>query len=238
MRMLLFVFLFSTVSFSQEKKEQPAPVMRQMQFNAESAVILRELGAVVAEEKGIVSVKFLPPKDRRPKEAAGEDVENGDEVGMANGKRVSTAAELRKIYDEAAVGSEFKLGVRRNGQAHIVRFVRKDPKDMSGGMMVVGGDGKEGSTKFLPALGIGLEQRGQAVVIARTLPNVPEGLKEGDEIQFLNGSRISKVEDLMKAYEEVKIGDNLKFGLLRAGSKAEFSAVKKNPPGQMMFRAN
>ena len=143
--LLVALIIGSNGSMAQDKKQQPSPTVKTMQFNAENSVILRELGAVITEENKKIVVKFIPPKDRRPKEVVGEDIEAGDEVGMANGKRVTAASELRKLYDEAPVGSEFKLGVRRDGQPRIVSFLKKDPKDVSqGGMMIVSADAKAG----------------------------------------------------------------------------------------------
>jgi len=237
--LLVALIIGSNGSMAQDKKQQPSPTVKTMQFNAENSVILRELGAVITEEDKKVVVKFIPPKDRRPKEIAGEDIEAGDEVGMANGKRVTRISELRKMYDEAPVGSEFKLGVRRDGQPRIVTFAKKDPKEtMQGGMMIVGGDGKAGGARFFPALGIGLEQREKKVIIGKTLPNVLAGLKEGDQIETLNGKSVSNVDDFEKELDATKVGAELKFGLVRDGKRTDYSVPRPEPRGQMLIKTN
>src|SRR5512139_2343387 len=105
---------------AQEKKPEPGRTMQTFRFDAKNSLLILELGALIAEEDKKVSVKLIPPEDRRPKDVAGEDIEKGDEVGMANGKRVANLSELKKFYDDAPIGSEFKLGVRRDGQPRIV----------------------------------------------------------------------------------------------------------------------
>ncbi len=229
----------SAVLAAQEKKEVPAQRMQTFKISGENAVIIRELGAVITEENKKIAVKFIPPKDRRPKEVAAEDIEPGDEVGMANGKRIAKISELRKLYDEAPVGSEFKLGVWRAGQPRIVTFAKKDPKEaMQGGMMIIGGDGKAGGARFFPALGIGLEQRGKEVVIGKTLPNVLAGLKEGDHIETLNEKNVLSVDDFEKGLGATKVGAELKFGLVREGKKISVSAPRPEPRGQMMIKTD
>ena len=236
---MVVLLALSSGLVGQEKKQEPAKSTQTFKIDAGNAVIIRELGAVITEENERVAVKFIPPKDRRPKEIAGEDIEVGDEVGMANGKRVTRISELRKLYEETPVGSEFKLGVKRNGQPRIVTFAKKDPKEaMQGGMMIVGGDGKPGGARFFPALGMGLDQREKKVIIGKALPNLIAGLKEGDQIETLNEKRVSNVDDFAKELDATKVGAELKFGLVREGKKISVSAPRPEPRGQMMIKTN
>lgn len=234
--LMVFVALAAPVLTAQ----QPArarPQTQQMQFRAEEAVFIRELGAVIVEEGGKLRVKFIPPKDRRPKEVAAEDIESGDEVGMANGKKISTASELRKSYDESAIGREFKLGVRRDGQLHIVTLLKKDPNEaMMGGTMIVGGN--DDRSRVFPALGIGLEQLEKKVIIEKAFPNILKGLREGDQVESLNGRKIATVEDFAKELDASNIGSDLNFGLIRNGKSISYSAPKPKPQGTMIIRNN
>ena len=100
-----------------QQMQEPSGGARTMRFNANSVVFIRELGAIVALEQKALVVKMVAPKDRRAKEMADVDLQVNDEVGMANGTRVTTIKEFRSLYEKTPVGSEFKMGVRRAGRA-------------------------------------------------------------------------------------------------------------------------
>lgn len=51
-------------------------------------------------------------------------------------------------------------------------------------------------------------------------------LKTGDEIQFVNGVRIKSMEDFIKNYTAVKVGDELKFGVKREDQRFIVSFTK------------
>lgn len=60
-------------------------------------------------------------------------------------------------------------------------------------------------------------------------------LKSGDEIQFVNGVRIKSMDDFIKAYTTVKIGDEIKFGVKRE-SQRFIVAFKKAEEAKAMTR--
>jgi len=221
------------VSARGQSVQEPSGGARTMRFNANSVVFIRELGAIVALEQKALVVKMVAPKEGRSKEAADVDLQVNDEVGMANGKRVTTIKEFRTLYEETPVGSEFKMGVRREGRAVIISFKKKEVKEMPGGMriMTAGGEG------VYPAVGIQLEQKGSSVAIARTFPNVPEGLKEGDVIVSLNGKKVATVKDFEKEFENTPVGGNLEFKLMRDGKDATFSMKRPEPGARIRVRS-
>lgn len=230
---LAIAFCIAAVPAWGQKMQEPSGGARTMRFNANNVVFLRELGAVVVSEQKAIVVKMVAPKERRPKETADVDLQVNDEVGMANGKRVSTIKEFRTLYEKTPVGSEFKMGVRREGRPVIVSFTKKDSKEMPGGVriMTAGGEG------VYPAVGIQLEQKGSSVAIGRTFPNVPEGLMKGDVIVSLNGNKVKTLKDFDKAFEDTPIGENLRFGLTRDGKDVTFSMKRPEPRAQMRVRS-
>lgn len=203
-----------------------------MRFNANSVVFIRELGAIVALEQKALVVKMVAPKDRRAKEMADVDLQVNDEVGMANGTRVTTIKEFRSLYEKTPVGSEFKMGVRRAGRAVIISFKKKDAKEMSGGMRIV----TAGSEGVYPAMGIQLEQKGSSVAVARTFPNVSEDFRQGDVIVSLNGRKVATIQDFEREFDSTPIGGTLEFRMTRDGKDVTFKTKRPEPRAQIRMR--
>lgn len=241
-RLLILFSLIYGGAGAQDTQGQPASGgMRTMRFSAENAFILREIGAVITEEKGMMKVVLVPPKDGRPQGMQEADLVAGDEVGMAAGKRVKSVKELKEIYAAAPVGEQFKLGVRRDGQAHIVMFVKKSEKDMpQGGRMVIrqGGPGADENSDLFPAFGIGIEKKGSDIMVSETLPNAPKDIKKGDIVKTLNGKEIKTIADFNKEFDATKIGGTLTLELMRDGKQVIVEAPRPEPKGQMIMKRN
>ena len=205
-----------------------------MQFKADDVVMIGEFGALIVQKEGTLKVAMVSPRERRPKETADADIAIGDEVGMANGKRVKSAKELRALYDSAQVGAEFKLGLRRDGQPHIVTFAKKDQKDLPG-RMVIQRQGDDNADLF-PALGIGLEKKGDEVVVSETLPNAPREIHKGDAVKSLNGKPVKAVADFSKEFDATPLGDKLTFELLRDGKSVTVVTTRPEPRRQIITR--
>lgn len=203
-----------------------------VRFNADSSVMFREIMAIVADEGGTLKVAMVPPPDRRPEGMAAVDLQRGDEVGMAGGKRVKTIKELREAYDASKPGEEFKLGVRREGRPIIVTFTRKDEKDMPGGMVIRRGPGDENSDVF-PALGLMLEKKGNTVIVNETMPHASKEFQKGDVVWSLNGTPIKNVADFAKTLDATKVGDELSIVLDRKGEKVAVKMPRPEPRGNV-----
>jgi len=215
--------------------------VRTMRFSSDNAFILREIGAVITEDKGAMKVMVVPPKESRPKEMESVDLREGDEIGMAAGKRVKNLKELKDAYASAPVGEEFKIGIRREGVAHIVSFKKKDEKDLPhGGQMVIRQDGRggDGNSDMFPAFGIGIEKKGTDITIAQVLPNAPKDIRAGDVVKTLNGKEIKSIADFNKEFDATKIGATLTLELLRDGKQVVVSAPRPEPKGQMIIKRN
>jgi S1-C subfamily serine protease len=212
---------------------------RMMKFSSDNAMIVREIGAIITEEKGTIKVMMIPPKEGRPQDIQEIDLVIGDEVGMAAGKRVKSLKELKDAYEKAPVGEQFKIGVRRQGEAHVVSFVKKDEKDMpKGGQMVIrqGGPGGNENSDFFPAFGIGILKKGSDITISEVLPNAPKDLKKGDVVKTLNGKEIKTIADFNKEFDATKIGGMLKLELVRDGKQVTVSAPRPEPAGRMIMK--
>lgn len=239
---LLIALPICGLLLAQETQTKPAPGgMKMMKFSGDNAMIVGEIGAVITEEKGIMKVMMMPPKEQRPKELQDVDLAIGDEIGMAAGKRVKTIKELKNVYRQAPVGEVFKLGVRRNGQAHIVSFLKKAEKDMPQGQRMVirqGGPGGDENSDFFPAFGIGIEKKGSDIVISETLPDAPKDLKKGDVVRTLNGKEIRTIADFNKEFDATKIGGTLTLQLVRDGKQVVVSAPRPEPKGPGIMKRN
>lgn len=240
--LLILASLLGGLLVAQDTHTKTAPGgMCVMRFSSDNALIFREIGAVITEEKGMIKVMMIAPTAQRPAEMQDVDLVIGDEVGMAAGKRVKTLKELKEAYVQAPAGEAFKIGVRREGQAHVVPFVKKDEKDLpKGGQMVIhqGGPAGNESSDFFPAFGIGIEKKGSDIVISETLPNAPKDLAKGDIVKTLNGKEIKTIADFNKEFDATKIGGTLKLELLRDGKQVIVSVPRPEPKGQMIMRRN
>jgi len=209
-----------------------------MRFDARNALVISEVGAVITFEGAKLSVRFVPPADRRPAGMDKVDIAQGDVVGMINGKRVSAIADLREAYEKTPVGGEVKIGLRRDDRPHIITFTKKDPKDQPQGMRIVRGDDHNENEDMLPALGIAIRGENDRVSITETFANVTVNLKKGDVIVSLNGKAVKVVRDFSSEFDATEIGADLKIELLRAGEKVSVTTPRPKPAGVMMRNRN
>jgi S1-C subfamily serine protease len=215
--------------------ERPQQKMM-MQFDADKAVIIREIGMVVTEKEGKLKVEFIPPADRRPKDSPDVDIIAGDEVGMAMGKKVSTAKGLRAAYDSVKPGLEFKLGLRRDGKAFIVAFRKMDDKDLPKMMVMKSGEGENPNQDVRPALGVVIEQKDRKVFIADTFPNAPKEMQKGDVVVSVNGTAVKSLQGFSDVFDNVEVGGDVKFELSRGGKAVTVAIKRPRPQGQVIVK--
>ncbi len=209
-------------------------------FSMDDAVIIREIGAVIVPKKEGLAVDIILGNH----EKAAADVQKDDAVLMANGKKVKSVKELREQYASAAVGEEFKLGLKRGDNLLIARFVKKSEEELNkegnSGGMVMRMERKEGE-EVLPALGLIVGTEKSSAVVKGTLPTVSNNFKsfepqKGDVIVSLNGKKMATAEDFVSAYDELKEGDNVTIVVARNGKEMKESFHKPKPMGRMMIR--
>lgn len=218
--------------------QEPKRMMRS--FSSDDAVILREVGAVVvAKENGLAVDLILGNHEKES-----DEIQKDDAVLMVNGKKVTTVKGLRKLYEDAPVGSKFKIGLKRGENVQIATFVRKSDEEMnkSGGHggMVMRMEKKEGEV-VLPALGVILATKKNTVVVIGTLPTISKNFKteipqEGDLFQSINGTSVTTAEEFDEAYSELSEGDNVTILFSRDGKEMKESFNKPKPIGRVMMR--
>lgn len=138
-KMIALMMLISTSLFGQQ--------MVRMTGDPSKMYMIREVGAMITTENEKHKVAFAAPVEARIAKYKDVDVATGDEVVMVNGKKIKSAKEIEKIYEELAVGEELKLGIKRDGNSMIVKIAKASQDDFpKGGMMIrreIGSDGKE-----------------------------------------------------------------------------------------------
>lgn len=230
----LMIAACATAAFPHD--EPPRQQMQRMKFDAEKSVLIMEAGVVVTEMKGALAVEHVFPKDRMPKEAAALDIVAGDEVGMAMGKKVSSAKELHAVYDSATPGIEFKLGLRRDGNAFIVTFKKQDPKEMQSTMVMKRSGGDNPNQDVRPALGVVIEQKGGKVLVVDAFPNAPKDMQKGDVVVSVNGTAVKDLQGFSDVFDHVEVGSDVKFVLDRGGKSVTVAIKRPKPQGQVIIK--
>ncbi len=206
-------------------------------FKAGDVVLMREVGALITAEEGKLKVMMVSPKDRRPQDMPDVDLSIGDELGMVNGKRIKELKELKEEYERTPIGSEIKLGLRREGQAHIISFVKKDEKDIPhGGQIIIRHGRPDDDSDVFPALGISIAKKGDDIVISEAMPHAPKNMLQGDVIKTLNGKKIASIDDFDTEFEATSIGSTLTFELNRDGKSITVTTPRPEPKQQMIMR--
>ncbi len=108
------LFLFSNIQ-----------AQKMMRLSSDTAVLFGELGTVVIFDE---ELKIAMDIDHSKIDEGYKlvDLKEGDLVLYANGKKVTTIKELRKIYEETEIGEQMKLGIQRGEDRMIVTFLRSD----------------------------------------------------------------------------------------------------------------
>lgn len=207
---------------------------RVLKFSPDSVLLIKEIGTLVGHQEGVLQVLLAPPRDRHLSGVQAVDLAEGDEIGMAEGKRLQTISELKPLYEEAPVGSEFTLGIRREGRPMVVRFQRQSPEEMgSGGVMMIRAGDEEG-TRLFPALGFRLKEGPDGLAVTEVLPGGPFPVHQGDTIRSLNGKKTGSVEEFESALASVGIGAETALLVSRDGTETTFRAPRPEPRGTVV----
>ncbi len=188
-----------------------------------------------------------------PSSAATEtpDLQEGDRIIFLNGARINSAEQLETLYEEIDVDAEVKLGIQRGEEKMIRAYNKPEPQrsyasDNGGRVMrfEVGGPGGGGDMQGLanrnlwPA-GFLVGEKDGNVVIASSMP-IPgkaealSALSEGDQISRLDGADIRTVEQLLAAYEEIVVGDDVTIEYKFGNDIGKIMFKKPEPPRMRM----
>lgn len=218
----------------------PADSVKMMRFSPGDGFAIPGPGALVVKEGRDLKVQFVPPAGNRPEQYREVDLQAGDLILMANGKRVKTIRELENAHTATAIGAEFKLGIQRGEQMMIVSFRKADPKDLPQMKMKIVTSGGEG-TEILPAVGVILAEKGKKVVVDKILPMETSAVKgrdvqQGDVITSLNGERVESTKDFVARYDALDVGASVVWTLDRKGTTVSITFAKPKPIGRIMIR--
>lgn len=221
-------------------EQEPKRITRQ--FSMDDAIIIRELGAVIVTKDGQLTVDLILGNNEKQQ----ADIQKDDLILMANGKKVKSVKDLREQYSAAAVGEEFKVGLKRGDHLMITRFTKKSEEELnkeSGGkgQMVIRMDGNDGE-QVLPALGLRVITKGTHAVVAGTLPTVGNNFKkflpkEKDLILSVNGQTVSTADEFDAAYTEIETGEDVTIEFSRDGNVSKETFSKPKPMGRMIMRS-
>ena len=201
---------------------------------------LPELGALVAAQGNVLTVRFVsPPSNRKPpyKEV---DLREGDALLMVNSRRIRTISELTSAYEAIAVGSEVKLGLERGKEMMIAAFLKGDPKDFPR-MQFRMQRGPADGTEIFPAVGVALAEKGKQVVVKEILP-IETGavrkldVRQGDVIVSLNGWVVTSLKAYVEKFETIPVGETMEWKLKRGGRTVIVSFPRPKPAGPMIIR--
>ena len=82
--------------------------------------------------------------------------------------------------------------------------------------------------KMRPSFGVGLEKKGNRLIVNRILEESAAdlaGLKEGDEVQLLNSTKVPTAELAVEILGGSQIGDVVRFQILRGGKRLSIDVV-------------
>ncbi|MEZ5358116.1 MAG: PDZ domain-containing protein [Candidatus Zixiibacteriota bacterium] len=250
----ILLFCFS-IGVHAEKKS----MVRTFNAGEGGIFMIPELGAMVTKEEKTLKVIDVMPEDMRPKGYQKVDIQNGDELLMLNGKKVTSVEELEKVYPEIKEGENVQFGIRRDKKMMMISYVRGG-KEIGANMQVMTIDaGAAGGGKFTqtggnmninltgdvenmhPALELGLlfGQENDQVVILQVLPNngdifPADAVHDKDIVTKLNGKPIKTLDEFRAAYGDIKAGEKLEFTFKRGGDESAV-AIAKPAGGQMQM---
>jgi S1-C subfamily serine protease len=214
------------------------------------------MGMVEGKDKQVVIVNKLPAATL-PKEYQDIDIIKGDIIMMINGKKVASASELEKIYNEIGIGGEVKLGIKRDGVPRLVSFKKADPKSMP--MMrrvVMGGEGAAADSSAgsgqkiirmtpggdifpLPEIGLIISTKDSVLKVEMVMPMgekkaFSEALQEGDIIRTIQGKNVTKKDEFQKIYDGLAIGESGQMTFERAGKLISTNFTKLQSSNMMI----
>jgi S1-C subfamily serine protease len=222
------------------RAQDPKPQM--MMFSADNSFMLQELGAIIVEKEKVLTVEMMPPKEIRSKETKEIDLQKGDIVQMANGKRMRTIKDFQDIYEKTSIGSEFKMGIRRGETQFLVALTKKSNEELAkaGGPMRRMITKKEGE-EILPALGLIISEKNKRIVISSVLPNATPNFKEfepkeNDVIASVNGKPVGSIKEFLSVYDGLSTGDKVTMELVRNSKATSVTFAKPQPQGKILMR--
>jgi S1-C subfamily serine protease len=198
-----------------------------------------ELSALFSEENGTIVVDHILEPQMRAKGYEKTDLQEGDAVLMANGRKLLSVADLKALYDSAAIGTTVKLGVKRKEEMMIASFVKADPEKLPK-LRIAVSHGDDEETFILPQAGLIIGEKGKTIVVKEVLQNasgeVHGEVQPGDRIVKFNGSAVQSLKALRSAYEKLPIGSQVQLLTSRSGKNLKVEFTKPKDDGKRIIR--
>ena len=227
---IISVLIILGVSFSISQKMVRLVLAGRTDFN------LQEVGTVFHQTNDTIRVSQTFNGNVRAAENKDVDFQEGDVLVVANGTRVKSIKDLRKIYDDTKKNDILKLGIKRNGQSMIVDVHKVEAKpDPNQKMTTMTFDTDD--MKLLPGIGF-IEESGKTIKL-KDMPPDPEvakvcPLKIGDQFKTINGKSITSFKQFKSLYKKVKVGDKVSLTIIRGGEEQTVSVTK--PESRVMIK--
>ena len=231
-----------------------AQVVKTMTFNSEDGEIfmLPEVGGIIVESDDGPKVEMVLPSDQRPENYKAVDIQAGDIIKMFNGKSMKTVALIKETYEALGIGDQLKFGIRRDKSVLMIKFIKMDPKDARGRMMVktisMSDDGETDNIiagniiTDLIDLGLLLEKKDGIIFVADVITEVSTAFKgtqpeNGDQLIKIQSSKISSPKELTQIYDKIKAGEKVDLTVLRSGEEVILTFEKpESVPGSKSFK--
>jgi len=222
-----------------------AQVVKTMTFNSEDGEIfmLPEVGGIIVESDDGPKVEMVLPSDQRPENYKAVDIQAGDIIKMFNGKSMKTVALIKETYEALGIGDQLKFGIRRDKSVLMIKFIKMDPKDAQGRMMVktisMSDDGEtDNIITDLIELGLLLEKKDGIISVADVITEMSTAFKgtqpeNGDQLIKIQSSKINSPKKLTQIYGKIKAGEKAVLTMLRDGKEVvlQFEKPKEGDDG-------
>ncbi|HTK83102.1 MAG TPA: PDZ domain-containing protein [Bacteroidota bacterium] len=203
---------------------------------------MAELAVIVGVQEGKVVIDNVMDKNMRPKENESVDIQPGDVIMMANGKRIKSIQDLKDAYAAAEIGSEVKLGLQRNDQMSIASFAKADPAKMPKRRIMINRGGEGGrDMMMLSGAGMLVGSKGKEVTIEDVMSDGPSALKDadakkGDLITAVNDTKVTSFKEFADAFKKVGVGEKVTIHTSRNNKNISFTFTKSDGGAQRIIR--
>jgi predicted metalloprotease with PDZ domain len=238
-------------AFTATPEGNPAP--QRMIFKKGDVFLLSELGAVIKNDSGNVTIELVLPENKRTEEYQAVDLENGDVILMMNGKKIRSIEDLEDNYDLIAVGDDIKLGIKREGSMMIVSFPKAEEHSTGGQRMMIIKSGDEEGEQPAPEasnmkiltlkdgeksillhdLGILLQEKEDGLYVVEVLPDAGKeikdaGIKGGEKLVSIQGHEVGTLDEFTKIYDEIPAGETAKAVFEKDGNPVTVKFTKSS----------
>ena len=198
--------------------------------------LMKEFGGAISTSGDTAKVNMVLPPAQRHADYKNLDVRPGDIIKIMNGQKISSASDMREIYDKLAIGDEIKLGLFRGKESRIVKFKKADPEKLPAQMMIIGGPQGDNSLALsMIQCGLMVKEQDQSLVVDGLANNLlPEydgpTPQKGDVLIEIQGKPVASAPELNEIYDGLGVGNKVTLTLLREGNKIATSFSKPQPP--------